>query len=416
MRPFGTPTWRPPVKPPPHRWAPRTTQPTSGASRRASERRIAGTPTPRQPRGDGGDHPPLTPTRPRRQRQVRGPASPPAKTARHPGRDPCRATAHYPSPRPHAHTNSTTLTSANHHLPPPLHRATHVHQQQQDLQGAPHHHQQPPHPHLMPASTIHQQPPTAYGRQPHPDAQTATSHPYLETTASQGPQEPHATHTQIPTPLGRTPRLSSSTAPPPAPPATSSAAPKSSPAPPPPGTRPQTHHAETYTSPCYPQPPPTHSTASTPSRGPPETPCHQSPHATTTIPSPNPHHPCHHTPHQQPQHRQSPTPYTTPQRYDSTSGASETRRCYASTPLARPNTSGRPPWSRRPPWGRACETSSSTHSYKSPNTTAHARQPSRREPALHGKPNLGSRDRLGATRCRTPHEGASGHQGPHPLP
>ena len=57
-----------------------------------------------------------------------------------------------------------------HHPPPPLHGPTthgprytpmeprgaaHAHQQHQGLVGAPHHHQQPPHPHPIPASTIH---------------------------------------------------------------------------------------------------------------------------------------------------------------------------------------------------------------------------------------------------------------------
>ena len=91
--------------------------PTSGASRHASERRIAGTPAPRQPRRYRGDHPPLTPTRPRRLRSARGPASAPANKAPPPGRDQGPATMHHPIPRAPRHTNSTTLTSAHHRHP-----------------------------------------------------------------------------------------------------------------------------------------------------------------------------------------------------------------------------------------------------------------------------------------------------------
>ena len=74
--------------------------------------------------------------------------------------------------------------------------AAHVHQQHQGLEGAPRHHQQPPHPNPMPVSTFHRQPPTTYEPQPRPDAQAAASYPYLGTAASQGPQGPHGTHTQ----------------------------------------------------------------------------------------------------------------------------------------------------------------------------------------------------------------------------
>ena len=60
--------------------------------------------------------------------------------------------------------------AVQHQPPPPLHRPTtheprytpmdprgaaHAHQQHQGLVGAPHHHQQPPHQHPIPASTIH---------------------------------------------------------------------------------------------------------------------------------------------------------------------------------------------------------------------------------------------------------------------
>ena len=105
--------WR---MPPPnvHGWTPWTSAPTSGASRRASEWRIAGTPAPRHPRGDRGHHPLSTPTRPRRPRQARVPASAPANKARHPSRDRGPAMPHHPTPRPPRHTNSTTLTSAHH--------------------------------------------------------------------------------------------------------------------------------------------------------------------------------------------------------------------------------------------------------------------------------------------------------------
>ena len=74
--------------------------------------------------------------------------------------------------------------------------AAHAHQQYQDLEESPHHHQQPPHPQPMPTSTIHQGPPTTYGPQPGPDAQAAASHPYLGTAASQGPQGPHDRNTR----------------------------------------------------------------------------------------------------------------------------------------------------------------------------------------------------------------------------
>ena len=92
--------------------------------------------------------------------------------------------------------------AVQHHPPPPLHGPTthgpqytpmdlrgaaHAHQQHQSLVGAAHHHQQPPHPHPIPASTIHRQPPITYGPQPHPDAHAATSHPHLGTATSQVP-------------------------------------------------------------------------------------------------------------------------------------------------------------------------------------------------------------------------------------
>ena len=112
--------------------------------------------------------------------------------------------------------------------------------------------------------------------------------------------------------------------------------------PPPPKTRPHKHHVETPTSPRHTQPLPTHTTTSPASRGHQEKPHHQTPHATMTTTPPNPHHPPHSIPHHQPPHWPSPTPYRTPQRYGSTSGGSETRRCYASTPPAPPNASRHP--------------------------------------------------------------------------
>ena len=48
-----------------------------------------------------------------------------------------------------------------------------------------------------------------------------------------------------------------------------------------------------------------------------------------------------------------------------------------------------------------------------PPPTRHPRQ---QEPAPHWGPNLGAPNRLGATPSRTPHAGAGGHPGPHPLP
>ena len=100
--------------------------------------------------------------------------------------------------------------AVQHHPPPPLHGPTtheprytpmdprgaaHAHQQHKGLVGAPHHHQQPPHPHPIPASTIHQQPPITYGPQPHPDAHVAASHQHPGTTTSQEAQGPHSAHT-----------------------------------------------------------------------------------------------------------------------------------------------------------------------------------------------------------------------------
>ena len=122
----------------------------------------------------------------------------------------------YP-PAPLSHTQPTHPQhhhhTIQHHLPPPLLGLTtygppytpmdpwgarQAHQQHQGLQGAPHRNQQPPHPHPMPASTFHQQPPTTYGPEPDQDAQAAASLPYLGTAASQGPQGPHGTHRQHP--------------------------------------------------------------------------------------------------------------------------------------------------------------------------------------------------------------------------
>ena len=88
---------------------------TLEASRRASERHIAGTPAPRRPHGDRGVHPPPTPTRPRRPRQVRGPASAPASRAQRPHQDPGPAKPRHPRPTPRGHTNSTAPISAHHH-------------------------------------------------------------------------------------------------------------------------------------------------------------------------------------------------------------------------------------------------------------------------------------------------------------
>ena len=100
--------------------------------------------------------------------------------------------------------------------------AAHAHQQHQGLVRAPHHHQQPPHPHPIPASTIHQQPPITYGPEPHSDAHAAASHPHPGTTTSQEPQGPHGAHTQHPhDPQGRPdPQPAQHPPPPPPPPST----------------------------------------------------------------------------------------------------------------------------------------------------------------------------------------------------
>ena len=270
-----------------------------------------------------------------------------------------------PTPRLNRHT---TFRPSYIPIDPPV--ATQAHQQHQGLQGAPHHHQQPPK--LAPYASKH-----------HP---TAAAH-CLRTTAPPGcagshlPPVPHHrsqlgtarttrhAHATSTGPSGLR-RLPSSTAPSPAPPTTSSAARTTSPLAPPPETRPQTHHAEPFTNPRHPQRPPTHTTASCPSRGHQAKPHHQTPQATTTTTPQNPHQPAHHTPQHQPPYRPSPTSYTTPRRYGSTSGGSENRRCYASTPSAPLCASGQPPWSRRSPWGRASETSSCTPSSTLPNMSA----------------------------------------------
>ena len=213
-------------------------------------------------------------------------------------------------PAPWYHTQQTQLQHhhhmVQHHLPPPLHElttlgppythkdlrgATHAHQQHQAYKGAPQHHKQPPRQFPMPASTLHQQPPTGYRPQPHADDQAATTHSYLDTAASQGPQEPHSMHTQQPhDPAGR-PDSHPTQDPPPLPPPRAVQPSHHPPPPPPSETRPQKHHAETPANLCLPQPPPTHTTASTPSRGHQEKPHHQTPHATTKTSSPNPNHP-----------------------------------------------------------------------------------------------------------------------------
>ena len=113
-RPFWTATWPPPVERPPHRWTPHTSAPTSGASRHASERHMAGIPAPRHPHGGRGDHLPPTRTKPRRPRRAKGPASAPANRARRPGRDPGPAASHHLAPKAPGHTYSNTLTNAYH--------------------------------------------------------------------------------------------------------------------------------------------------------------------------------------------------------------------------------------------------------------------------------------------------------------
>ena len=100
---------------------------------------------------------------------------------------------HHLLPRLHGPT-----THGPQYTPMDLWGAAHAHQQHRGLVGAPHHHQQPPHPHPIPGSTIYRQPPITYGPQPHPDAHAATSHPHLGTATSQGPQGPHGAHTQHP--------------------------------------------------------------------------------------------------------------------------------------------------------------------------------------------------------------------------
>ena len=70
---------------------PRTSAPTSGVWRHASERRIAGTTTPGQARGDSGDQQLPKPTRIRRRRPAKGPASAPANRARKTNNDPAPA-------------------------------------------------------------------------------------------------------------------------------------------------------------------------------------------------------------------------------------------------------------------------------------------------------------------------------------
>ena len=142
--------------------------------------------------------------------------------------------------------------AVQHHPPPPLHGPTthepqytpmdqrgaaHAHQQHQGLVGAPHGHQQPPQPHPIPASTIHQQPPITYRPQPHPDAHAAASHPHPGSTTSQGPRTARRTHATPTRPTG-TPRPPASTTPTPAPPTTNSA----TPGPPPPAPPPRPGH------------------------------------------------------------------------------------------------------------------------------------------------------------------------------
>ena len=207
-------------------------------------------------------------------------------------------------------------------------------------------------------------PPTSHTSEHHPPAATH----YMRTTAPPGrpcgrlPPTPrhhnqsrtartarrtHATPTR---PTG-TPRPPPRTTPTPAPPHHQQRRPHTPPRPPP-ETKPRTQQAAASTSQLTSMPLPTHATANPPSRDRHKRPHHRTPCTTTTTTPPNPDHP--------PHHRPNPTPYTTPQRYGSTSGDSGNRTCCASAPPAPAPASGRPPWSRRPPWGKASETSSPT--------------------------------------------------------
>ena len=223
--------------------------------------------------------------------------------------------------------------------------AAHAHQQHQGLEGAPHHHQQPTHPHPRSASTIHRQPPTTYGPQPRLDAQAAASHPYLGTAASQGPPGLHGTHTQHPhDPAGR-PDSQPAQHPPPPPPPPPAVPPPHHPPPTPPSRDKSTdasrgglHQPIDCNAPAN-----THHRESPLPRPPRETPSPDPARDNDVHIPPSAHQPPHHTPHHQPPHQLNPTPYTTPQRYGSSSGGSETRRCHISTPPAPPSASGRPP-------------------------------------------------------------------------
>ena len=249
------------------------------------------------------------------------------------------------SPYHHTHTQPAHPQhhhhAIQHHPPPPLHRPTtheprytpmdprgaaHAHQQHQGLVGAPHHHQQPPHPHSIPASTIHQQPPITYGPQPHSDAHAAASHPHLATTTSQERQGPHSAHMQHPHDSQRPPDPQPAQHPPPPPPPPTVPPPHHPPPRPPPGDQ-----ATDATCGSQDQPIDVDAPADTRHRKfplprpPQETPSPDPTRDNDNHP-PQPTPPPDHTPHHQPPHRPNPTLYTTQQRYGSTSGDSGTSR------------------------------------------------------------------------------------------
>ena len=85
------------------------------SSRRASERRIAGTTVPRHPQEDRGSQLPLTPAGPGRQKRAKEAAEAPTNRAPCPNPDSCQPTPHCPTSRALKHTANNTLPSADRH-------------------------------------------------------------------------------------------------------------------------------------------------------------------------------------------------------------------------------------------------------------------------------------------------------------
>ena len=344
--------------------------------------------------------------------------------------------------------------------------------------GIPRHHHPPPQPQPLPAGTAHQQPLDAGEPQSHPESQAAISQ--LDTTVSQGPQDPpeadnptdHTAWRDRPTYTTRTPPpqpqpLPTGTAhqqPPAAgelqchtesqaaiPPINTTAS--QGPHDPPDA---HTHHSQVQKTQGDAQPT-QHAPPHAPSAPPLQVPSTNSPHGGNDRPPPSPPgaeapvrelslpQPPGNTPSPEPAQScgdpSLPNAHTTaltkrrttscgigstsrhlcpprpPPRYSTTCRLwTGTRRCCYSAPQAPPPPSGQPPSSRRPPWAKASETSSSPPSCTSFDTSAR-RSPAPTANAHHLRTlRLGAPRQLRAAPCQRPRAGAGDLHGPHLLP